>query len=154
MPMPSIIPPNAVGFYVLIRPGFFWTSAFIDRDYTELGAKAVRESGVSSEQLLDAAFHMMVDSMHEMMANPKIRQLPLEHPDRQKVLRMHKAGVSIFAHIKQSRFFMLTLEDEECRFEKLPARTISEAQQLIMQRPDYQRIENTRAWSWEPTPVH
>jgi hypothetical protein len=153
MPMPAIIPPNAVGFYVLIRPKRFWNSAFLDRGYEELGAKVVRETPVRRDTLLKTALEMILLSI-ERGIDPAIRQLPLEHPRRQEWLHMNRIGSATYAYLMDSKFFVLVQTDGQCRFEKVTATTIPEAQQIISQRPDIRVIERAAVVAWEPTTVH
>jgi hypothetical protein len=158
MPMSTVIPPNAAGFYVVIRPTVFWNSAFLDGDYTELGAKMVRETPASRDQMLQAAVEMLIEGSIRAI-HPDIQQLPLEHKERQGALWVNKLGASLFAYLMQVKFFVLVLDDEgsdttRVKFEELSARNIPEAQKLIMARADVQEIDRHMAVSWEPTVVH
>jgi hypothetical protein len=152
--MPAVVPSSAVGYYVLIWPREFWNSAWLEGDYAKVATEAIRHLDTPRERLLEVSVETLIRSSIDAIG-PDIRELPLEHPKRQRVLRLHKVSLAIFAHLMDARYFALVFDGHSCRFERIEATSIKHAQELIMQRADVQAIERDHPFSsWQPTILH
>ena len=153
MPMPEFVPANAVGYYVLVSPGQFWNSAWLEDDYVTVAKSAIRFVEQNRELLLSASIETMVKTCISAI-DPDIRSLPIEHPQRQRLLHLHKVALAVVAYLMDARYFALIYENGECRFERFAATSVKHAQQLIMQRADVQAIEQRNPPTWSPETLH